>query len=62
MKFVMPNLQERHPEWYHATDYHWLDEHDEKRYVHTMSDCDINKLDDINRRNIANWFREDYEN
>ena len=44
-------LRKAHPEWYHATDYKWLREHRPLR-------TDIsrwNRLDDENRRVMANW-------
>ena len=48
----MDQLKKLHPEWYQATDYHWLDNvkkpdpPDHKLW---------NMLDDIYRRDMASW-------
>ena len=49
-------LQNAHPEWYHATDYMWLRE----RHCSKVDISKWNMLDDWNRRNVANWSDNDF--
>lgn len=45
-----------HPNWFSATDYKWLQEHHPPKT--DMSNW--NKLDDENRRVMANWSENDF--
>ena len=45
-------LQEGHPNWYHATDYHWLDD---VRKPDPPEYALWNRLDDMHRRDMACW-------
>lgn len=54
----MKTLKECHPNWFQATDYRWL-EH-EKR-PGTVDYSLWNRLDDINRRDMASWDGGDPE-
>lgn len=48
-------LKEQHPNWYLATDYHWLEYAKKSEPLDTS---DWNRLDDIHRRDMASWSRD----
>ena len=60
----MNDLKTKHPEWYHATDYHWLKDHEKwvEKYNHRFDNSDWNKLDDLNHRDMSNWDDHGDEN
>lgn len=58
----MYSLKEQHPEWYHATDYRWLEQETaHKTYPAAMGEiyARVNELDDIHRRDMASWADDD---
>lgn len=58
----MYSLKEQHPEWYHATDYRWLEQETaHKTYPAVMGEiyAMANELDDIHRRDMASWADDD---
>ena len=49
-------LRLKHPNWYSATDYRWLREHK----VPKVDISQWNRLDDSNRREMANWSYNEF--
>ena len=57
MNDVMLNpLKKLHPQWYQATDYHWLDHEYTPRDTPDISLW--NKRDDVHRRDMSSWSRD----
>lgn len=49
-------MKSLHPNWFSATDYKWLREHRPPKTEMSYWD----KLDDENRRDMANWSDNDF--
>jgi hypothetical protein len=63
MEILVNPLKKLHPDWYHATDYRWLDEQDRVRKAYRIDHSNWNKLDDMYRRDMSSWddsLQDDY--